>query len=52
MPCCAQRSKFPFVGKNIESKSELISVKIFLNEGGILMPSFTEKHKPFAYPSP
>src|SRR3970040_2821077 len=51
-PCCAQCSKLPEVGIKIESRSSLISLKIFLNEGGILTASFTEKQSPLASPSP
>ena len=40
------------LGKKTLSYSRLISVKIFFKEGGIATPSLTEKHNPFASPSP
>ena len=40
IPCCAQRSKFPFVGKNIESKSEFyFNDKIYLIASNGLLDS-------------
>jgi hypothetical protein len=42
-PCFAQGSKLPDPGKKIVPKSSLISLKILRNDGGIRIPSFTEK---------
>jgi hypothetical protein len=41
-PCFAKGSKLPD-GKKIVPKSSLISLKILRNDGGIRIPSFTEK---------
>ena len=46
-PWVAQIDKSPLL-MDVFPMSDLTSFKIFFKEGGILIPSFTEKAKPFA----
>jgi hypothetical protein len=48
-PCFAG-SKLPDPGKKIVPKSSLISLKILRNDGGIRIPSFTEKQSVSLFP--
>ena len=51
IPCLARFSKFQLRGGSM-SRSAFSSLKIFLKEGGILIPSGTEKLSPWASPVP